>query len=304
LSLTTYRSTVVLSFSNRMPFSKWLRRSIWTTHCAFSTYHQYAMVFRYVVLVLSRTTLCWMYVQGRPPYSIYINRAETELGQNHRLASTVPPSNKIAPTIDLFGNDGTWCVYPLSRRIFWRFNVVQRTPYTREIRVTNLSGSRSPPTYCASEARMTQMGRSCTSDQKTGKTVLLHPNVLSIALKWSRIKLSTHPRVCCRLHHWRTSSQGRSAYERQQFCGGTTYSWTIKVADDGFISAANICKRWCTVHRLSKTHVQKKRSYRRYKWNSTFSRRPILSAVDFMGAARVINVWLNGSVGLGWRQMQ
>jgi hypothetical protein len=38
---------------------------------------------------------------------------------------------------------------------------------------------------------MTQMGRSCKVIQKTGKTVLLHPNILSIALKWSRIELSS-----------------------------------------------------------------------------------------------------------------
>jgi uncharacterized protein (DUF362 family) len=77
------------------------------------------------------------------------------------------------------------------------FNVVQERCNTRR-------SSRYQPfwfqiatddTLLQIEARMTQMGRSCKVIQKTGKTVLLHPNVLSIALKWSRIKPLTHPRV-------------------------------------------------------------------------------------------------------------
>jgi hypothetical protein len=80
------------------------------------------------------------------------------------------------------------------------------------------------------------------SDPKTGKTVLSSQCPID-RTEVESYQALTHPRVCCRLHHWRTST-GRSAYERQQFCGGTTYSWTIKVADDGFISAANVCKRW------------------------------------------------------------
>jgi hypothetical protein len=43
---------------------------------------------------------------------------------------------------------------------------------------------RQPTTHCPIEARMTQMGRSCKVIQKTGKTVLLHPNIPSIAPKW------------------------------------------------------------------------------------------------------------------------
>jgi hypothetical protein len=77
------------------------------------------------------------------------------------VANTVPPSsNKIAPTIDLFGNDGTLNIREADG--YFDASMLFKNAVHEKIK--------SVPTFLvpdrhrrhiASEARMTQMGRSC-----------------------------------------------------------------------------------------------------------------------------------------------
>jgi hypothetical protein len=112
------------------------------------------------------------------------------------VANTVPPSNKIAPTIDLFGNDGTLVSTSVKQTDILTLQCCSRTPYTRR-------SSRYQPFFAQIatddtlpiEARMTQMGRSCKVIQKQVKLCCFIP--ISYRSHWSGV-VSNFP-----VHLWR-----------------------------------------------------------------------------------------------------
>jgi hypothetical protein len=115
-------------------------------------------------------------------YRIYISMPSMTTAERQKLvkailvANTVPPSNKIAPTIDLFGNDGTLVSSIRKQTDILTLQCCSRTPYTRRSSRYQPFGFRSPPTtHLPIEARMTQMGRSCKVIQKQVKLCCFIP---------------------------------------------------------------------------------------------------------------------------------